>query len=67
MIEAIRKIYAEELKWPELKDSDDFFDVGGHSLIMAAIQLRIHEELNLEVKMDTLFRYTTVASLSQQI
>jgi Phosphopantetheine attachment site len=34
---------------------------------MAAIQLRIHEELNLEVKMDTLFRYTTVASLSQQI
>lgn len=67
MIEAIRKIYGEELKLSDLKDSDDFFDVGGNSLIMAVIQLRIHEELKLDVKMDTLFRYTTVESLSQQI
>ena len=67
MIEAIRKIYAEELKLPDLKDTDDFFDVGGHSLIMAEIQRRIHEELKVDVKMDTLFRYTTVASLDQQI
>lgn len=67
MINTIRKIYAEELNLPDLKDTDDFFDIGGHSLIMAKIQRRISEELRVDVKMDTLFRYTTIASLIEHV
>ncbi|WP_323118081.1 acyl carrier protein [Burkholderia alba] len=67
MMDAIRKIYVEELKLPQFKDSDDFFDVGGHSLIMASIQRRLSEELKLDVTMDTLFRYPTLESLRPHI
>ena len=67
MIESLRKIYADELKLPTLQDEDDFFDVGGHSLIMARIQSRIELELGLSVAMDTLFRHTTVGALASRL
>ncbi len=34
----IKKIYAEELNHPDLSEKDDFYDVGGHSLIMTKIR-----------------------------
>ncbi|WP_185642910.1 acyl carrier protein [Burkholderia sp. Bp9140] len=67
MMDAIRKIYVEELKLPQFKDSDDFFDVGGHSLIMASIQRRLNDELKLDVAMDMLFRYPTLDALKSHI
>ncbi|EDI4631229.1 hypothetical protein NQ468_001257 [Salmonella enterica] len=63
----IIKIYAEELNHPGLTEKDDFYDVGGHSLIMAKIRKRLLTELNLNVPMDSLFRYLTVESLASHI
>ncbi|OIN24778.1 hypothetical protein AO411_2016005 [Salmonella enterica subsp. enterica serovar Sarajane] len=63
----IKKIYAEELNCPNLSEKDDFYDVGGHSLIMVKIRKRLLFELNIDASMDSLFRYLTVESLAEHI
>ena len=67
MIDNILSIYSQELKMSDLKESDDFFEVGGHSMIMANIQRRIKDELKIDVPMEILFTHLTVKSLSEHI
>jgi acyl carrier protein len=65
--EKIHAIWSRELKLDEFSDTDDFFDLGGHSLIMARIQQAISTELGIEVPMDQLFRKSTVATIAANI
>jgi acyl carrier protein len=67
VINEIHKIWARELKHDDFSDTDDFFDIGGHSLIMARIQLAIQEQFGVEVPMDQLFRKSTVAELAAHL
>ena len=43
---------------------DNFFDLGGHSLAMAALQARLVEPIGHEVPILDLFRYPTVRALA---
>ncbi|MFJ2111359.1 MULTISPECIES: phosphopantetheine-binding protein [unclassified Streptomyces] len=63
----IHAIWSRELKLEEFSDTDDFFSLGGHSLIMTQIQREILSELSIEVPMDQLFRKSTVAEISEHI
>jgi acyl carrier protein len=63
----IHDIWRRELALDDFSDTDDFFALGGHSLIMAKIQEDISNELGVEVPMDELFRKATVAELSAHI
>ncbi|MFF8833769.1 phosphopantetheine-binding protein [Streptomyces sp. NPDC015131] len=65
--EKIHAIWSRELKLEEFSDTDDFFNLGGHSLIMANIQVAIVSELGIEVPMDQLFRKSTVKEISEHI
>ncbi|HET8659247.1 MAG TPA: acyl carrier protein [Micromonosporaceae bacterium] len=65
--EKIHEIWSRELKLAEFSDDDDFFALGGHSLIMAEIQAAIKDETGVEVPMDELFRRPTVASISEHL
>jgi len=47
--------------------SDNFFDLGGHSLHMMDIQTEINKHLNINVKISDLFEYPTAASLSNHV
>ncbi|MFJ8313681.1 MULTISPECIES: phosphopantetheine-binding protein [unclassified Streptomyces] len=67
IIEKIHAIWSRELNLEEFSDTDDFFDLGGHSLIMTKIQLAIVTELGIEVPMDQLFRKSTVEEISEHI
>ncbi|MCL1476709.1 acyl carrier protein [Marinobacter sp. M3C] len=67
MLNAIHKICAEVLDYPDLKVDEDFFDVGGHSLMMAEIQRQLHENLKVHINMEALFRNPTVINLSKAI
>jgi acyl carrier protein len=60
----MRKIWADELDLQEFSDDDDFFSLGGHSLIMTKIQLRIRREVGLAIPMDDLFRHATINGIS---
>lgn len=63
----VHEIWSRELDLADFSDDDDFFDLGGHSLIMAKIQTAITEELGVEVAMDELFRESTVNRISAKI
>jgi acyl carrier protein len=63
----IHQIWSRELDLAKFSDDDDFFDLGGHSLIMAKIQDGISDELGVEIPMDELFRESTVNRISTRI
>ena len=63
----IHEIWSRELDLQEFSDHDDFFDLGGHSLIMTKIRRAIAEELQIEVPIDQLFRHSTVADVCTYI
>ena len=65
--EKVHEIWRRELKLAQFSDDDDFFALGGHSLIMATIQAAIKDEMGVEVPMDELFRRPTVASVSEHL
>ncbi len=67
MLNAIHKICADVLNYPELKMDEDFFDVGGHSLMMAEIQRQLHDDLKVHINMESLFRNSSVIKLSKAI
>ena len=64
--DVVRRIWSRELDLPPtaFSDDDDFFALGGHSLIMIRIQAALQDQLGVEVPMDELFRYATVAQIS---
>jgi acyl carrier protein len=63
----IHGIWSRELKLESFSPDDDFFSLGGHSLIMASIQTAIKDEIGVEVPMDELFRRPTVRSISEHL
>jgi acyl carrier protein len=63
----VHEIWRRELALDTFSDTDDFFEIGGHSLIMAKIQEALAAELGVEVPMDELFRRSTVAEISAHI
>jgi acyl carrier protein len=65
--EQVRAIWQERLVLPRIEDTDDFFVLGGHSLIMQTIQLDIKRTLGIEVPMDELFRRSTIAQISEHL
>jgi acyl carrier protein len=65
--DTIRTIWKRQLNLPDIKDDDDFFDLGGHSLIMHRIQVDIKDEIGIEVPMDELFRFPSIAEISGRI
>jgi hypothetical protein len=46
---------------------DNFFDLGGHSLLTIRMQSEIQDQLNVEIPLTAIFRYPTVRSLARLI
>ncbi|HEX2937740.1 MAG TPA: SDR family NAD(P)-dependent oxidoreductase, partial [Ruminiclostridium sp.] len=60
----VKEIWKEVLNLDDLDVNGNFFDLGGHSLLMAQVRSRIKNRLNKDVSMMDLFKYPTVASLA---
>lgn len=67
IVEEVRAIWCRELQRDDISVHDDFFALGGQSVIMARIQGAFIEELGVEVPVDQLFLNPTVASISAYI
>ncbi|SCY65181.1 amino acid adenylation domain-containing protein [Nitrosospira sp. Nl5] len=61
----ISEIWAEILEVPRVGLHNNFFDLGGHSLLLIKVQCKLEERLKTRVTIIDLFRYTTVSSLAQ--
>src|SRR4051794_26667982 len=64
---ALAAIWQEVLSGPPAGLDDNFFDRGGHSLLMVQVQSKIREQLHQEISIIDLFVYPTIRSLAGHI
>jgi acyl carrier protein len=65
--DSVRAIWRRELQRADIADDDDFFALGGQSVILARIQGAFIAEFGVEVPIDQMFLNTTVSSISAYI
>ena len=63
----IAKIWAEVLNISEVNRFDNFFDIGGHSLILAEAHGMLQKRLKMQIPLIDLFEYPTIATLSKHL
>ena len=65
--ERVHDIWCRELRRDDVSTDDDFFALGGQSVIMAGIQRAFITELGVEVPIDQMYLNPTIASISAYI
>jgi acyl carrier protein len=63
----IARVWQELLGIGKVGIHDNFFDLGGHSLLIIRLQTRLREQLDVELSLTDLFQFPTVASLAGQL
>ena len=64
---AITEIWKSVLGVDQVGLTDNFFDVGGHSLLVIQVQRRMAEHFGRETAITDMFRFTTIAALAAHI
>jgi amino acid adenylation domain-containing protein/FkbM family methyltransferase len=65
--ERLAELWREVLGVERVGRHDGFFDLGGHSLLLARLHARLREALGREVPIVDLFRFPTVAALAEHL
>ncbi len=63
--QTIAEIWAATLEVPQVGLNNNFFDLGGHSLLLIKIKQKLEACFNRQIAIVDLFKYTTVASLAK--
>jgi acyl carrier protein len=61
------KIWQQLLRVETVGVEDNFFDLGGHSLLLVRLAQEIQDSLGLEVVLMEMFEHPTVASLASRL
>jgi FkbM family methyltransferase len=64
---SVAGIWAEVLELERVGAHENFFDLGGHSLLLARVHASLREKLRAEISIVELFRFPTVASLAARL
>ncbi|QUQ67483.1 non-ribosomal peptide synthetase [Kutzneria sp. CA-103260] len=64
MEKALCQIFGEVLGVPSVGADNNFFDMGGHSMLVIRLLKRVHAELGVELNVRTVFEHPTVAALA---
>ncbi|MEU4565043.1 amino acid adenylation domain-containing protein [Micromonospora sp. NPDC023956] len=65
--ERIARIWREVLGVDRVGRTDNFFDLGGHSLLLLRVHARLVRELRADLPVVTLFRYPTVEAIATHL
>ncbi|HEX7736847.1 MAG TPA: amino acid adenylation domain-containing protein [Ktedonobacteraceae bacterium] len=63
----IAECWQEALHMDQISLHDNFFDLGGHSLLTIQIQQRLQQTLERQIDLVDLFTYTTISALAQAL
>ena len=63
----VADLWRQVLQTSQVGLHENFFDLGGHSLLLARLQAAIKREFEVELPLVALFQYTTVAAQAQQL
>ncbi|QFG00391.1 amino acid adenylation domain-containing protein [Psychrobacillus glaciei] len=61
------KIWSQILGKENFGINDDFFQIGGHSLLLAKVKMEIYSKYKIEVPLKKLFEFTTIVELAKEI
>jgi acyl carrier protein len=67
MERTIAHVWSEALNVESVGIDQNFFDLGGHSLLMVKVHRRLKETLNCELSLMDMFKYPTINSLAQHV
>ena len=65
--ELLRNVFADVLGIDRIGPVDDFFDLGGHSLLVTRLLSRVRDRLGVDVSMRTFFNAPTPRQLAAQL
>jgi acyl carrier protein len=63
----IADVWREVLELPRVGIDSNFFDLGGHSLLVVRVHRRLQKLLGQELSVVELFNYPTIGSLAQHL
>jgi amino acid adenylation domain-containing protein len=63
--EAIAAIWQEVLRVDKVGVNDNFFDLGGHSLLMVQVHSKLRENFSKDISLIEMFRNPTISSLAR--
>ncbi|MFD1048140.1 phosphopantetheine-binding protein, partial [Kibdelosporangium lantanae] len=63
----VASVWQEHLDVPEVTADDDFFVLGGHSMLVARVLYRLRDLLNADLPLRALFDHTTVRGFAEEI
>ncbi|MFC3159855.1 thioester reductase domain-containing protein [Chryseobacterium arachidis] len=63
----IAEIWAEELERPVINITDNFFDIGGNSLLVAIAAVSLQEKLNVKVYIRDVYQYPVLRDFSNAL
>jgi amino acid adenylation domain-containing protein len=63
----IARIWQEVLKVEKVGINDNFFDLGGHSLLIARVHNQLRDIVEREFSITDMFRFPTIRALSQHL
>jgi amino acid adenylation domain-containing protein len=60
----VARIWASVLEMEQVDIHENFFDLGGHSLLLTRVHAQLQKNVSLQISIMDLFSYTTVSSLA---
>ncbi len=67
MEQTLARIWRQLLGVPRVGVRDNFFEIGGHSLLVVRLSALIKQTLDIQLPVTELYRYPTVAELAAQL
>ncbi len=64
---SVHVIWQEILKTDEISIYDNFFDLGGHSLLVTKLVVRLEKHFDISLPIRSVFAYPTIAQLAREI
>jgi acyl carrier protein len=63
----VAEIWQELLNRKSVGINDNFFDLGGHSLLVVQLQSRLRKKMNCQISLVELFQRTTVSAIASYL